>query len=185
MFGHVHLVARKIGRIHRLAVDVLVVHFGMGREPVRNALPQVGNLRRHLVHADMERFQADIDAGVHVANQRRCQAIRERRRDHQRDLAVDMLAHQPDQIPGAVHGDGGVLGKEISGVEGFARIGIDQRVVIGGVGLGFDLTGRGDQSIDDGAEELRQAADPVAVLDQLILAFRPVAACFRANGLAA
>ena len=134
---------------------------------------------------DMERLQADVDAGFHVTDQRRSQPVRKGGRDQQGDLAVDMLAHLPDQVSRAVHCDCGVLGKEVAGVEGLARVRVDQRVVVCGVGFGFDLARRCRQPVCDRTEVLWQAVDAVAVLCQLALAQRSVPARFGAYRLAA
>ena len=131
---------------------------------------------RHLVHSDVQRLQPDIHARLHVADEGRRQAIGECRRYEECDLAVDVLAHQSDQIAGAVHRDGRVLRKEVAGMECLAALWVDERVVVRGIGLGVDLAGGGREPVSDGADELRQTPYSIAVLNEFALASAPVTA---------
>ena len=91
-----------------------------------------------------------------------------------------MLGEQAEMVAQLVHRDAGILGEEIAGVEDLAAVRIDQRIVVGAIGLGLDLSRRRRQAVEHRAEELRQAAQRIAVLDQ-----RAGAMAARAGRLAA
>ncbi len=96
-----------------------------------------------------------------------------------------MFSEQPQEIAHTVHGHARVLREEIAGVIDLAAVGIDQRIVVGAVGLHFDLP-RGDtQAIDDRPDELWQATQRIPVLDELAAAVSPIAGRLVAHELRA
>ncbi len=87
-----------------------------------------------------------------------------------------MLGQQAHQVPHAVHRDGRVLREKIARVIDLGRFRIDERIVVGAIGLDLDLL-RGDaEPVHDRPEKLRQAAQRIAVLNELTAAV-PTLAC--------
>ena len=148
MFEDRRALAREIGRVHRLAVDVLVELLGMGREAVDDRLAVKGDQRHHRIAADLQRLEADIDRRFCVADQRGAEPVAELGRHQQRDLDVDMLGEQAEMVAQLVHRDADILGEEIAGVEDLAAVRIDQRIVVGAIGLGLDLPRRRREAVE-------------------------------------
>jgi hypothetical protein len=111
----------------------------MGREAVDDRLAVKGDQRHHRIAADLQRLETDIDAAGLIADQGGTEALAELRSHQQGDLDVDMLGEQPDVVAKLVHRDASILGEEIADVEDFAAIGLNQRIVVGAIGLGLDL----------------------------------------------
>jgi hypothetical protein len=74
----------------------------------------------------------------------------------------------------AVAGQRGRLGEEIAGAVNFAAVEIDQRGVVGRIGLDVELADGDGPGIDNRADERRPTALGVAILDQ---SARPLTAC--------
>ncbi len=86
-----------------------------------------------------------------------------------------MFGQQADEVARAVHGDARVLREEVARVVDLLGVRIDQGIVVGAVRLDLDLSGRHGQSVDNRSDELRQAAQRIAVLNELPGAVSPVA----------
>ena len=95
------------------------------------------------------------------------------------------MADEAKHVAQLVHRHTRILREKVAGVENFAAVGIDQRIVVCAVGLDLDPARRLRERVDHGSEKLRQAAQRVTVLDQLARALSPVAAAFVADDLRA
>ncbi len=67
-----------------------------------------------------------------------------------------------------IHPHAHVLPVEIAGLHQATAVDVHERVVVDRIDLGLDLTRDGRQAVEQWSEELRQAADRVAVLNETL-----------------
>mmetsp|Transcript_12141 Transcript_12141/g.36626 ORF Transcript_12141/g.36626 Transcript_12141/m.36626 type:complete len:247 (-) Transcript_12141:683-1423(-) len=168
--------AGEVGAVEPLAVDVLVELLGVRREAVRDGGAQEREERRERVPRDLQALQSHVRAARGVADERRGQAVGELGRHQQRNLNIEVLDHEAEEVPQLVHRDGNVHAEEVPAVEALPALGVDERVVVGAVHLRLDLRPRGLHPVHNGPEVLGKAAQGVAVLDRLLAAVRVFAA---------
>ena len=119
---------------------------------------------------DLEALEAHVDLARLVADQRRRQALIELGRHQQRDLHVEVLDQQAEEVAELVHRHADVLTEEVAAVVAARFVAVDQRIVVGAVHLDLDLARHQVDAVEDRAGVLRQAAQRVAILDRRVAA---------------
>ncbi len=84
--------------------------------------------------------------------------------DQQGELPIEQVGDVAHQVFQAVHGEGDMPAVEVSAVQHAFFFGVDQRVVVGAVQLGFDELTEQAQAVGQYAQYVGCAAQRVAIL---------------------
>src|SRR5208282_1318203 len=125
MLQHIELLARQVGSVHRLAIDILIELLSVRGIAVYDRLPVERYQRHHGIGGDLQGLEADVGLAIKVTNEGGTEAVAELGRHDKSNLRINMLREQSNVKAHAVHSDAGVLGKEIARVVEPARVGID------------------------------------------------------------